>query len=106
MAKTLNAPHAPWSHLLKNGAKAGDPTKAPRCGAKTRLKLPCRSPAMKNGRCRMHGGTNSGPVTPEGLARSLEALRRVNEERRKLRESRLSDATRTETVVSPQGLTN
>lgn len=34
----------------------------PRCGAKckTRGRLPCRSVAMNNGRCRMHGGTNKG----------------------------------------------
>jgi len=24
---------------------------------------------MKNGRCRVHGGTSTGPKTPEGLAR-------------------------------------
>jgi hypothetical protein len=30
---------------------------APRCGARARTTgNPCRSPAMKNGRCRMHGG--------------------------------------------------
>ena len=29
---------------------------APRCGARTRSTKPCQSPAMKNGRCRMHGG--------------------------------------------------
>ena len=27
------------------------------CGAMTRRGLPCRAPAMANGRCRMHGGT-------------------------------------------------
>lgn len=26
------------------------------CGAKTRKGGPCRQPAMKNGRCRLHGG--------------------------------------------------
>lgn len=31
-----------------------------RCGAKTRHGSSCRSPAMKNGRCRMHGGKSSG----------------------------------------------
>lgn len=31
-----------------------------RCGARTRAGTPCLSPAMKNGRCRMHGGTNPG----------------------------------------------
>jgi len=33
---------------------------SPRCGAKTRLKTACKSPAMKNGRCRMHGGKSTG----------------------------------------------
>ena len=32
----------------------------PRCGAKTRRGTPCRSPAMANGRCRMHGGKLRG----------------------------------------------
>src|SRR5215204_7634646 len=31
------------------------------CGAKTRRGTPCQNPAMKNGRCRMHGG-----LTPRG----------------------------------------
>jgi hypothetical protein len=40
----------------------GNPTqlpihRSPRCGAHARTTgQPCRSPAMKNGRCRMHGG--------------------------------------------------
>ena len=42
---------------------------SPRCGAKTRNGSPCRSPAMPNGRCRMHGGRSTGPRTPEGLER-------------------------------------
>jgi hypothetical protein len=29
-----------------------------------------QSPAMHNGRCRMHGGASTGPRTAEGLARS------------------------------------
>ena len=33
---------------------------APRCGAKTRSGQPCKSPAMANGRCRMHGGRSTG----------------------------------------------
>ncbi|MGO9444090.1 MAG: HGGxSTG domain-containing protein [Thiobacillaceae bacterium] len=55
---------------LKNGNPPGDPNTAPRCGAKTRRGTPCQSPAMRNGRCRMHGGASTGPRTPEGLARS------------------------------------
>ena len=35
--------------------------RCPRCGAKTRKGTPCRAAAMKNGRCRMHGGKSTGP---------------------------------------------
>ncbi|WP_010302591.1 HGGxSTG domain-containing protein [Candidatus Odyssella thessalonicensis] len=35
----------------------------PRCGAKTRAEISCQSPAMKNGRCRMHGGKSPGAPT-------------------------------------------
>ena len=28
---------------------------------------------MPNGRCRMHGGTSTGPITAEGLERSRQA---------------------------------
>jgi hypothetical protein len=31
-----------------------------RCGARTRSGSPCRSPAMPNGRCRMHRGPSPG----------------------------------------------
>ena len=37
---------------------------AKRCGARTRSGKPCRSPAMTNGRCRMHGGPSPG--APKG----------------------------------------
>lgn len=73
----------------------------PRCGAKTRSGRPCIAravwdkerdcPTTRNARCRMHGGTNRGPVTEEGKARSLEALRRANEARRKKAEGGRSD---------------
>lgn len=43
---------------------------APRCGAKTRRKTACLSPAMPNGRCRLHGGKSTGPRTKEGLEKS------------------------------------
>ncbi len=32
------------------------------------------APAMKNGRCRLHGGKSTGPRTPEGRARSRSAV--------------------------------
>ncbi len=53
---------------LRNGNPRGNPNAAPRCGAKTRAGCPCKSPAMKNGRCRMHGGASTGP-SAEGRAR-------------------------------------
>ncbi|WP_370143718.1 HGGxSTG domain-containing protein [Bradyrhizobium sp. USDA 328] len=39
---------------------------APRCGARTKSRngKPCQSPAMPNGRCRMHGGLSPG--APKG----------------------------------------
>ena len=35
-----------------------------RCGARTRSGTECKSPAMANGRCRMHGGMSPG--APKG----------------------------------------
>ena len=58
---------------LKNGNRTGDFLAAPRCGARTRCGGECRQPAMRNGRCRLHGGLSTGPRTPEGLARSRRA---------------------------------
>lgn len=46
---------------------------SPRCGARTRAGGVCRSPAMPNGRCRLHGGASTGPQTAEGLERSRKA---------------------------------
>jgi hypothetical protein len=66
----VDEPHAKRLGRLKNDNKTGDPSKAPRCGAKTRSGASCLAPAMKNGRCRMHGGKSTGPRTPEGLERS------------------------------------
>ena len=40
-----------------------------RCGARTRSGSPCRSPAMPNGRCRMHGGRSPG--APRGNKNAL-----------------------------------
>ncbi len=46
---------------------------AKKCGAKTRKALPCQSPAMKNGRCRMHGGKSTGAKTKVGIERIKKA---------------------------------
>ena len=55
---------------LKNGNPPGDLSTSKRCGAKTRKRTLCKAPAMKNGRCRMHGGSSTGPRTETGLERS------------------------------------
>jgi len=60
---------------LRNGATPGDFLAAARCGAHTRAGGCCRQPAMKNGRCRMHGGLGTGPRTAEGRARCAAARR-------------------------------
>lgn len=57
---------------------------SPRCGAKTRTGSPCRSPAMPNWRCRMHGGKNTGAPRGNQNARkhgrySAEAIERRRE---------------------------
>ncbi|WP_306664478.1 HGGxSTG domain-containing protein [Bradyrhizobium sp. Arg816] len=58
-----------------------DMRRAKRCGARTRSGKPCQSPAMANGRCRMHGGPSPG--APKGNRNafkhgrcSAEAIRR------------------------------
>lgn len=71
--KTVDEPHAKRRGWLKNGNSPGDPLLAPRCGAKTRKATSCLAPAMKNGRCRMHGGKSTGPRTSEGLEKSKKA---------------------------------
>lgn len=73
-ARNHKGPHAKRRRgWLKNNNPPGDPSKAPRCGAKTRKGTPCQAPAMHNGRCRMHGGLSTGPRTPEGLERCRRA---------------------------------
>jgi hypothetical protein len=62
---------------LKNGNPSG-PQSGPGwpgllCGAKTRAEGECRNPAMRNGRCRMHGRASTGPRTPEGKSRAAMA---------------------------------
>ena len=51
---------------------------APRCGAQARTTgKPCQSPAMANGRCRMHGGKSTGrPVIHGRYTKAAIAQRR------------------------------
>lgn len=58
-----------------------------RCLAKTRSAKPCQSPAMPNGRCRMHGGLSTG--APKGNKNALKHGHYTAEaiaERREMRE--------------------
>jgi len=68
--KTNTKPYVPGWRKSLLAANA-----APRCGAKKRRKgTPCGSPAMANGRCRIHGGASTGPKTAEGI----ENIRKAN----------------------------
>ena len=72
--KSRNKPHELRRGWLKNGNPPADLLKAPRCGAKNRQGIPCRCPAMANGRCRLHGGLSTGPKTAEGIERIRRAV--------------------------------
>ena len=73
--KTAEPPHEKRRRgRLKNGNQSGDFSKAARCGAKTRRGTWCQCPAMKNGRCRLHGGLSTGPKTAEGIERIRRAV--------------------------------
>lgn len=61
----------------------------PLCGAKTRAGTPCRCFALRNGRCKLHGGLSTGPKTSEGWQRTRagysawrQAQKAAKEERR------------------------
>ena len=73
MTQSPQTARLPGMGRLKNGNRTGNPNNAPRCGAKTRKATPCRSAAMKNGRCRMHGGLSTGAKTGEGIERIRKA---------------------------------
>ena len=47
----------------------------PLCGATTRNGAPCRCYALRNGRCRLHGGLSTGPRTAEGGERTRAGYR-------------------------------
>lgn len=59
-------PAADRSGPLRNGNPRRDLRTLPCCGARTRAGLSCRQPAMRNGRCRMHGGASTGARTEAG----------------------------------------
>ena len=53
------------------------------CGAKTRKGGRCRQPAMKNGRCRLHGGKSLSGIQ-HGRYKHGSYTRKAIEERRQL----------------------
>ncbi|MDQ7251020.1 HGGxSTG domain-containing protein [Dongia sedimenti] len=67
-----------------------------RCGAKTRSGDSCYCrPEPGKKRCKLHGGRSTGPKTPEGMARTLTALR-AGYQRWRARQSRNPDQITTE----------
>ena len=72
VAGTEPVPDEGAGEAVGRPARGGPPGSlglAARCGAKTRAGGACQAPAMANGRCRIHGGTSTGPRTAAGLAR-------------------------------------
>lgn len=67
-------PHERRRGHLRNNNPPGDLSAVPSCGATTRRGASCRCPAMRNGRCRLHGGLSTGPKTAEGRQRIRIAL--------------------------------
>lgn len=73
-----------------------------RCATRTRRGIPCQSPAMPNGRCRMHGGLSPG--APKGMPSNMDANRgdcQTHRDRSSVRREGI-DASRT--PQPPQGL--
>jgi hypothetical protein len=58
---------------LRNGNPRKDLSTVARCGARTRRGTACLAPAMKNGRCRSHGGKSTGATSREGRAAQIAA---------------------------------
>jgi hypothetical protein len=50
---------------------------SPRCGARNRAGAACRSPAMANGRCRLHGGLSTGAPRGAGNGMFKHGLRSI-----------------------------
>ena len=58
---------------LRNGNPRKDLSTVARCGARTRRGTACQAPAMKNGRCRSHGGKSTGARTANGKQAQIAA---------------------------------
>lgn len=58
---------------LRNGNPRKDLSTVASCGARTRRGTACQAPAMKNGRCRSHGGKSTGARTANGKQAQIAA---------------------------------
>src|SRR5271163_2658166 len=83
MKKSEGQPHNPYWLRGLELARAAD-----RCGARTRRGTACGSPAMPNGKCRIHGGKSPGAPRGErnGRWRGGFYSQEAEAERRRLRE--------------------
>ena len=88
--KIGQSPHEKRRGWLKNNNPPGDLSKAPRCGAKNRRGTACQCPAMRNGRCRLHGGLSTGAKTPEGLERIQQAVTKHGMYSKRAKEERIT----------------
>ena len=70
------------SYTLKNGNKPYDLSKHPLCGAKAWHGGQCKAKAMKNGRCRLHGG--KAPIKQGRYVNGLLELKKQIKEMKKL----------------------
>ena len=57
-------PESPDHTELPRSLSFGSLSQARQCGARTRSGKPCRSPATKKGRCRLHGGARGSGGPP------------------------------------------
>jgi hypothetical protein len=83
--------------------------RAPKCGAMCRgprAGRPCRTPAMANGRCRMHGGKGSGAPSGEknGMFKHGKYTRRAREVSQFFRQMARDGETMVARVMNAHGL--
>ena len=75
--KQIEAQHEAWLKRVRRKPLPTKPLKVKvRCSAHARSTgRPCQMRALKNGRCRLHGGLSTGPRTAVGKARALANLK-------------------------------
>ena len=66
--RNSNRPYRDAMNLViaSNQRARSTPMPAEKCEAMTRQGAACRSKALSNGRCKLHGGLSTGPKTKEG----------------------------------------